>query len=130
MKHKASAAKKIAAFRMASYIVRPLCAQLWPLVLALSILALPLAGLTRQQPSILTPLATELVQLGTSIQAPAVAPFQLHVLLATSRIVFGILIAGYLASNPGRKRVGIITIAALVSFGALESPTGRSPPSV
>jgi hypothetical protein len=130
MKHKASAAKKmVVVFRMASYIARPICAQLGPLVLALSICALPLAGVTHQQFSILTPLATELVPLGTSIQAAPVAAFQLPALLAASRIVLGILIAGFLATNlRGSKRFAIITIAGLVNFGAIESPTGRSPP--
>jgi hypothetical protein len=131
MKHKASAVNKRAAFRMVSFIACRIYAQLCPLVLALSLLALPLAGIIREQPSILTPLATELVPLGASIQSPSVIPFQLPALLAASRIVLGILIAGVLAVNlSGSKRFGIVTIAGVVNFGAIESPTGRSPPSV
>lgn len=116
---------------MVSFSARLIYARLCPLVLALSLLALPLAGIIHEQPSILTPLATALVPLGASLQSPSVAPFQLPALLAASRIVLGILIAGVLAFNlSGSKRFGIVTIAGVVNFGAIESPTGRSPPSV
>src|SRR6266852_3155120 len=71
MKPKASAARKIAAFRMPPYIRRPICSQLGFLLLGLTVLALPLAGIRVERAPILTPLATELVPLGTSLQSPA-----------------------------------------------------------
>jgi hypothetical protein len=131
MKLKASAANKITALRMASYSVRTICAQLSSFALVLILAALPLAGVTPRQPSILTPLETELVPLGSSIQAPAAVPFELPALLASPRLLLGILTATPLGARLGSgKRFLISTVAGFANFGAVDSPTGRSPPSV
>src|SRR6266851_8327861 len=81
MKPRASTASKIAAFRMPPYTRRPICSQLGFLVLALTVLALPLVGVKVERAPILTPLATELVPLGTSLESPASTPLDLSSLL-------------------------------------------------
>jgi hypothetical protein len=77
MKPKASAGKKIAAFRMSPYTRDSIHSQLCCLALTLVLLALPLAGIRIERAPILNPLATELVPLGTSLQPP-ISPFLIY----------------------------------------------------
>src|SRR5271155_5951678 len=129
MKPKASTAKKITAFRMSSYSGRLIWSQLACFVLALVVFTLPLAGIGVARAAILTPLATELVPLDTSLQSPPSAQLDLPSLLA-SRLVLGSLplsVFGQHADNKGR-------IHNLISFGfpdsrSIDAPNGRSPPS-
>jgi hypothetical protein len=130
MKPKASAAKQIAAFRMPSYTRRPICSQLGCLVLALAMLALPLAGFRVERAPILTPLASELVPLGTSLQSPPAGPLDLPSFLAPARLVLGPLPPAVFEPNADSKG----RIHNLPNFGfpdsrAIDIPNGRSPPS-
>jgi hypothetical protein len=130
MKPKAITAKKIAAFRIPRYTRRSICSQLGCLVLALAVLALPLAGIRIERAPILTPLATELVPLGTSLQSPLSGPLNLSSFLAPSRLVLGPLPSAVLGPNADSKR----RIHNTTGFGfpdshAIDIPNGRSPPS-
>jgi len=114
MKPKASIASKIiAAFRMPPYTRRLISSQLACLVLALAVLPLPLAGNSIEHAPILTPLATELVPLGTSLQSPPSCPVDLPSLLAPARLVLGPLLSVVFGPNAGNEG----RIHNLTSFG-------------
>jgi hypothetical protein len=130
MKTKASAARKIAAFRMSPYTRRSIVAQLYCLALTLALLALPLAGIVPERAPILTPLATELVPLGTSLQLPPTNPFHLPSLEAPARLVLGPSPSPAIAPNPDSD--GLLQKVASRGFsdsGAVDSPNVRAPPS-
>jgi len=130
MKLKASAAKKIAAFRMPSYTQRSICSQVGCLVLALAVLALPLAGISAEPAPILTPLATQLVPLGTSLQSPPTSLFHLPSFAAPARLVLGPSPSAAFAPNAdGEGQVQSIASRGFADSGAIDSPHGRSPPS-
>jgi hypothetical protein len=98
------------------------------LVLALTVLALPLAGIKVECAPILTPLATELVPLGTSLQSPAKGSPHLPSLLAPSRLVLAP--SAIFATNADRKgRIHNLTNLGFPELRALDIPNGRSPPS-
>src|ERR1700735_1010657 len=103
MKTKASAARKIAAFRMSPYTRRSIVAQLYCLALTLAVLALPLAGIRFERAPILTPLATELVPLGTNLQSPPSNHLDLRSFLAPSRLVLGPLPSAVFGSKADSK---------------------------
>jgi hypothetical protein len=129
MKPKASTAKRIAAFRMPSYTRRPICSQLGCLVLALAVLALPLAGSIERAP-ILTPLATELVPLSTSLQSPPSSHLALSSFLAPARFVLGPLPSAVFESDADSKgRIHNLTSFGFPDSRAIDIPNGRSPPS-
>jgi hypothetical protein len=130
MKPKASAAKKIAAFRMPSYTRHSICSQLYCLALTVVLLALPLAGIRIERAPILTPLATELVPLGTSLQSPPASLFHLSSFAAPARLVLGPLPSAAFAANADSD--GQIQNIASLGFPdsrAIDIPNGRSPPS-
>jgi hypothetical protein len=130
MKPKASAARKIAAFRMPPYIRPPICSQLGFLLLALTVLALPLAGIRVERAPILTPLATELVPLGTSLESPPSTPLDLPSFLTPARLVLGPLPSAIFGSNADSKgRIHNLTSFAFCDSHAIDIPNGRSPPS-
>jgi hypothetical protein len=79
---------------------------------------------------ILTPLATELIPLGTSLQTPPTEPFHLPLFVGPARLVLGLLPSAVLAPNPdGDGRFQAITSPGFRDFVAIDSPHGRSPPS-
>jgi hypothetical protein len=130
MKLKASAAKKIAAFRMPPYTRRLIYSQLCSLALTLALLALPLAGTRIERAPILTPLATELVPLGTSLQSPPTSLFHLPSFAAPARLVLGPLPSAALAANAGSDgQIQNLASPGFPDSGAIDSPHGRSPPS-
>jgi hypothetical protein len=130
MKPKASAAKKIAAFRMPPYTRRPICSQLGCLVLALAVLALPLAGIRLERAPILTALATDLVPLGTSLQSPLSGSLELPSFLAPARPVLGPLPSAVFGPNADSKgRIHNLTTLGFPDSRAIDIPNGRSPPS-
>jgi hypothetical protein len=115
---------------MSSYSGHPIRSQLGCLVLALAVLALPLAGIRFERARVLVPLATELVPLGTSVQLPASNQLDLPSFLVPTRLLLGPLpfaVFGLNAGSNGRIR-------NLISLGfsdsrAIDIPNGRSPPS-
>ena len=113
---------------MPPYIRRPICSQLGFLVLALTVLALPLAGIRVERAPILTPLATELVPLGTSLESPPSGSPHLPSFLAPSRLVLApSAIFGPNADSKGR--IDKLTSFAFCDSHAVDIPNGRSPPS-
>jgi hypothetical protein len=130
MKPKASAAEKIAVFRMFPYTRRLICSQLACLALALALLALPLAGVRIERAPILTPLATELVPLGTNLQSPPAGHLHLPSFLAPARLVLGPLPSADFGPNADSNgQLRDITSLGFPDSRALDSPHGRSPPS-
>jgi hypothetical protein len=100
------------------------------LVLALTVLALPLAGIRVERAPILTPLATELVPLGTSLESPPSTPLDLPSLLAPARLVLGLLQSAIFGTNIDSKgRIHNLTNLGLLESRAIDIPNGRSPPS-
>jgi hypothetical protein len=115
---------------MFSYNRRLIRAQLACLVLALALLALPLTGITIERAPILTPLATELVSLGTSLQSPPSSPFLRTSLMAPARLVLGPLPSAVLEADADSKgRLRKKTSHTFPDSRAIEIPNGRSPPS-
>jgi hypothetical protein len=103
--------------------------QLCALVLALSLVALPLAGVEIQETQILAPLAMELVPLGSTLQSQpgcllqhpsAVAPPRL--ILGTARLLEHIFVPAYRNMLQARVR-------GFSDPRAIDTPKGRSPPS-
>lgn len=129
MKLKTITARKIAAFRMPVYTLRLICSQLGYLVLTLALLALPMAGTAQERAPILTPLATELVPLGMSLQSPPTGHLHLPSLLARARLVLGPPSAVLGANADSNGRLGSVTSLGFPDSRALDSPHGRSPPS-
>jgi hypothetical protein len=130
MKPKATAAETVAAFRLALCTRRPVCSQLACLVLALSVLVLPLGGAGHERAPILKPLATEFVPLGTSLESPPTGIFDLPSFLAAPRPVLALLLSG--ARGPNADSNGrLYSVTKLVFCGSCprDNPNGRSPPS-
>jgi hypothetical protein len=115
---------------MPPYTQRPIRSQLGFLVLALTVLALPLAGIKVERAPILTPLATDLVPLGTSLQSPPSGSPDLPSFLAPSRLVLGPLPSMIFGTHgDGRGRIHNLTNLGFLELRALDIPNGRSPPS-
>jgi len=115
---------------MPPYIPRPICSQLGCWILALAVLALPLAGISVERAPILIPLATELVPLGTSLQSPPSGPVDLPSLLASARLVLGPLSSAVLGPNAdGKGQIRNLTSLGFPDSRAIDIPNGRSPPS-
>ena len=130
MKPKASAARKIAAVRMLPYKGRSICSQLSCLVLALALLASPLASISTERAPILTPLTTNFVPLGTSLQSPPSSHSELPAFLAPARLLLGPL--PFEAFGPNADSQGQIRGLASLGFPdsrPMDIPNGRSPPS-
>jgi hypothetical protein len=99
-------------------------------MLTLAVLALPSAGIGIERAPILTPLATELVPLGTSLESPPATGFHPPSFVAPARLVLGPLPSAAFAANADRD--GQIQNMASPGFrgsGAIDRPHGRSPPS-
>jgi hypothetical protein len=130
MKLKASAARKIGAFRMPLYTRRSVWPQLCRLALTLAVLALPLGGIRIERAPILTLLVTELVPLGTSLESPPATPPHLPSFLAAARLVLGPLPSAVFGPNSDSKgRIHHLTSFGFPDSRAIDIPTGRSPPS-
>jgi hypothetical protein len=130
MNPKASATRKIAAFRMLPYTRRVFRPQLGCLVLTLILLALPLAVTTQERAPILVPLAIELVPLGTDLQSPPASLSHLPSLVAPARLVLGPLPWAVFVLNPdtGAPLQNIMG-PGFPDSSATDCPHGRSPPS-
>jgi len=113
---------------MPSYTRRSICSQLGCWVLALAVLALPLAGSIEYEP-ILTPLATELVPLGTSLQSAPNSHFNLPPFLAPARLVLGPLPFTAFEPNADCKARIRLTSFDFPDSRSIDVPNGRSPPS-
>jgi hypothetical protein len=130
MNPKASAGKKIAAFRMSPYTRTSIYSQLCCLALTLVLLALPLAGIRIERAPILTPLATELVPLGTSLKPPPASLFHLPSFTAPARLVLGPLPSAAFAANADSNGQNQnIASLGFADSGAIDSPRDRSPPT-
>jgi hypothetical protein len=114
---------------MPPYTRRWLCSQLCALTLALSLVALPLAGVEIQETPILAPLAMELVPLGSTLQSQpgcvlqhpsAVAPPRL--ILGNARLLMQIFI-------PTHRNMLQARVPGFSDPRAIHTPKGRSPPS-
>ncbi len=115
---------------MSPYTRRSICSQLGCLVLALAVLALPLAGISIERAPILTPLATELVPLGMSLQSPPSSHLDLPSFLAPARLVIGPLPSAALGPNADSKgRIRNLTSLGSPDSRPIDIPNGRSPPS-
>jgi hypothetical protein len=100
------------------------------LVLTLAVLALPLAAIRFERAPILTPLATELVPLGTSLQSPPSDPLDLPLFLAPARLVLGFLpSAGFGPNAESKGQIRNLTSLGFPDSRAIDIPNGRSPPS-
>jgi len=109
---------------------RQIYSQLGFLVLALTLLALPLTGIRVERAPILTPLASELVPLGTSLESPPSTPFDLPAFLAPARLVLGPLPAAIFGPNADSSgRIRKPTNLGFSDSHAIDIPNGRSPPS-
>src|SRR5580698_5076396 len=130
MKPQASAAKKIAAFRMPRYSQLSICSQLGCLVLAFAVLALPLAGIRFERAPILTPLASELVPLAASLQSLPSGPVDLPSLLTPARLILGPLPSAVFRPNAKTKgQIRSLTSLRFSDSPPTDIPHGRSPPS-
>jgi hypothetical protein len=115
---------------MFPYSRRSVYSQLGCLVLALAVFAIPLAGISLESAPILTPLATELVPLGTSLQSPPNSHFDFSSFLAPGRPVLGPLSSAVFEPNAGRKsRIHNRASLGFPNSRAIDIPHGRSPPS-
>jgi hypothetical protein len=115
---------------MPPYTRRPIRSQLDFLVLALTVLALPLVGVKIEHAPILTPLATESVPLGTSLESPPITPLDLPSFLAPLRLLLGPLPSAILGTNADSKgRIHNLTSFGFCDSHAIDIPNGRSPPS-
>jgi hypothetical protein len=115
---------------MLPYIRRSIWSQLCSFVLTVALLALPLAGTRIERAPILTPLATELVPLGASLQSPPTSLFHLPSLAAAGKLVLGPLSRTALAPNvDGNGRAQNITRPGCADSRATDQPNGRAPPS-
>jgi hypothetical protein len=114
---------------MSSYNRRLARSQLGCLVLTLSVLALPLAGVARERAPILIPLATELVPLGSSLQSPPGGPFDAPSFLAPARPVLGPLPSAFFELNADSNgQIRNLTNLRFPDSRAIDIPNGRSPP--
>jgi hypothetical protein len=75
------------------------------LALALALIALPSAGMRAERAPILTPLATELVPLGMSLQAPPASLLHVPSFVAAAKLVLGPLPAALEANPDGNGRL-------------------------
>jgi len=96
----------------------------------LALLALPLAGIRMERAPILTPLPTELVPLGTSLESPPAPHLHLPSFVAPTRLVLGPLPSAAFAANADSDgQAQDVASRAFPDSGARDSPHGRSPPS-
>jgi len=121
---------KIAGCRMPLYTRRSICSQLCCLVATSALLVLPLASSRPVTAPILTPLATELVPLGTALQSPPSCSLDLPSLLGPARPVLGPFPPAVFGQNANSKgRIRYLTSFGFLDSHAIDIPNGRSPPS-
>jgi hypothetical protein len=115
--------------RIPSYICRSICYQLCCVLLTLPLLVLPLAAAEPVVAQILTPLATDLVPLGSSIQSSPATPLQIPQWVAPARHLMGPPPAALFKLKPEAGRRADTESPDLYPADASDSPHGRSPPS-
>jgi len=99
-------------------------------MLTLAVLALPFAGIRMERAPILTPLATELVPLGVSLESPPATHFHLPSLVVAARLILGPLPSAVFAANADSGgQVQNIASPGFPDSDAIDRPHGRSPPS-
>src|SRR5271170_3645192 len=129
MKKRASAAMKIAALRIPSYIGRRILYQLCCVLLTLPLLALPMGEAGLAPAPILNPLYTDLVPLGSSLQSLLADEFYAPQCVAPARHLLGPLTSrAFTFKLEAGLRLNSGSLGALAS-DAPDSPHGRSPPS-
>jgi hypothetical protein len=126
---KAKATEKIAALRMSAYSRVSIRSQLYCLVLALALIALPAAGMKVEDSPFLTVLATELGPLGTSLQGPPPGLLHLPPLGGAAKLVLGGVSSTPRTNPAGEGRFQKIRIPRRADSAAIDGPHGRSPPS-
>jgi hypothetical protein len=114
---------------MVSYNRRLIRAQLGCLVLAVTMFALPLAGIRVAPAPILTPLNTELVPLGTNLQSTPNSPLDRTSFVSPSRLVLRPLPSVIVPNVDSNGRIRNITNLGFANSHAIDIPNGRSPPS-
>ncbi|MGO9452091.1 MAG: hypothetical protein ACLQDV_13780 [Candidatus Binataceae bacterium] len=115
---------------MVRYTYRRVFTQLCSLAVVLAFLALPMAGVDAAPAPILTPLATQLVPLGASLESPPAVPFDVPAFAAPAKVVLGLLIPA--ALEPQRETGGRafnFAAACLADSNLVDAPRGRSPPA-
>jgi hypothetical protein len=115
---------------MIPYIRRPICSQLACLVLALAILAFPLASIRVGRAPLLIPLATDLVPLGTNLQLPPSGHLATPSFLTSPRLVLGPLPSTVFGLDPDcNGGIHKFAIRGFPDSRTIDLPNGRSPPS-
>jgi hypothetical protein len=114
---------------MLPYTRRACCAQLFGVILALALLVLPLAGIRAEEPTILAPLATSLIPLGSALQSPAQTLSDLPTLVTATKMVLGPLSSAAFAPSQdclaGLHKLSLSWLHSDLTDG----PRGRSPPA-
>jgi hypothetical protein len=129
MKMNAIAARKRAAFRMPSYTRCAISSQLCTLALTLTLFAIPLTGIETAPVRILTPLPTELVPLGQSLQALPGAPVHMPAFATAARYLLECASQCALGTDEhGRASLNNENVA-LGQLGVIDAPSSRAPPS-
>jgi hypothetical protein len=92
-------------------------------------MVLPLSGTVATSPPILTPLATDLVPLGTSLQSPPTNAFDFPSLVTPSKLILALPLVAFASKLVDASRIQ--TCISFCSFDslAIDNPNGRSPPS-
>jgi hypothetical protein len=99
------------------------------LLLALAVLALPLTGIRVERAPILTPLATLLVPLATSLELPPADHLYPPSSLGPAPLVLGSLSSACELNADGSGRLGSVTSLGFPDSRVLDRPNGRSPPT-
>jgi len=98
--------------------------------MALSLLALPFAGVKEGDAPILRPLAVELVPLGTTLQQLPTSPFSLPPFALSAKPILGHLSSqGFTRPAEPDARYQPYKIFRVPDSLAVDVPNGRSPPS-
>jgi hypothetical protein len=113
---------------MPPYTRRWIYSQLWRLVLALSLVALPLASVEIRGEQILTPLALELVPLGSAIQSPPGCALQHPSAVVPPRLILGHTWLVGQIFVPTQRGMLPAKVPAFSQALAINTPKGRSPP--
>jgi hypothetical protein len=129
MKTNTNAAWKIVTFQMARCAQRSICSRLGCLILTVPLLVLPLRGIEYKPAPLLTPLVTELVPLGTSLESPPASSLHLLSFLASARLVLGpVPSAAFGLKAEGNGQLCSVTGRGFLDPRSVDTPHGRSPP--
>ena len=127
----ARAAKMIAAlFIVGPYNRCAFSSQLCRLAITFSLLALPFAGTKGGDTPILSPLAVEVVSLGTTLQQPPTSPFSLPPFALSAKPIVGRLSSPAFTrpAEPDARYQPYKVFRVPDSLG-VDVPNGRSPPT-